>query len=364
MMDDRTRLRLRSTLDSWIWVVVAVLLLAVVLGMWGTYAAHVDPGTEEEVQTVEVWSIEGTFEHRAQVVEENPVFENGTTLVNRSAYFSQLSPVFEGNYSLTYQSGTETQATVTLQPSLVIEARDENTVYWRNVTTLDSTVTTLEPGESTALDLAVNTTAVDQRETAIVEAVGNPPGETTTSVVVDVVAEAPVEDADSRLAYTARMPVSTEGDVYRIEAPSENGETATTQNVIERTASAGPLLGTGGPVVLLLSLAAVLAVIVGYRRDWYSMTSAERDRLAFLTERNEFEEWIVRARVPDAVDDREPTRAERLTDVVDFAIDSGVSVIEDPDRRRYYAITAEQVLIYDPPVGVPIAPGQPGEGGK
>ncbi|MFW6384291.1 MAG: DUF5305 family protein [Halodesulfurarchaeum sp.] len=354
MVDDRTRLRLRSLVDSWDGLLVGVLVVAVLIGAWGTYGAHVDPGTEESVTSVDVWDLDGEFEHAATVTQPNPVFENGTVIENRSAYFERLSPVLNGTYRLEYRAGTDSTASVRVEPRLVLENSDEDGVYWRNVTTLGATTASLAPGEDRSRSVAVNVTALDQRAERITDAVGTTPGETTMALSFAVTAETSLDTDQPELEYTARVPITTDGDVYRVGDLDEPDTTITREVVRTSPARPGPLLGIGSPLLLIVSLSLLALLLGGRRARWFELSSLERRRLSFLTERREFDEWIVRASLPDAVREREAAEAKSLTDLVDFAIDSGVSVIEDADAGEYYAVAAEQVLRYRVPPGVSI----------
>lgn len=355
MIEDRTRLRLRSLVASWDLLIVGVLVMAVLLGGWMAYSAHVDPGTEESVTSVEVWGLEGEMGHSATVVRENPVFENGTVLQNRSAYFERLSPVVNGTYTVAYRTGTESTAEIQVEPQLVLENGDENAVYWRNVTSLGAASTTLDPGARATRSVSVNVTTLDRRAANITEAVGTTPGETTMTLAFAVTAETSIETVRSDLAYTATAPISVEGDVYRVGSFEHPDTTVTREETTTAPARAGPLLGIGGPLLLVVALPLLGLVLGGRRTNWFELTPLERRRLAFRSERREFDEWIVRASLPESVREREAADAESLTDLVDFAIDSGVSVVEDVSTENYYAVTGDQVLRYATPPGVSVA---------
>jgi hypothetical protein len=85
------------------------------------------------------------------------------------------------------------------------------------------------------------------------------------------------------------------------------------------------------------------------RRDALELTAAERDYHAFRDDRAEFDEWVVRARLPESVLDRERADAETLADLVDYAIDADVGVVEDTRTGAFYAVTPELLVAFDPP---------------
>jgi len=148
MREGTSRLRLRAVLASWFTVLVVVLVATGALGGWATYQAHVAPGTVEETEQRVVWGIDGSFDHSAQVTETNPVFDTGTTLTNRSTYFSAASPVLDGRFTADYHGNGSGPVTVTLESDLVHRTVNEDTVYWTTRQDLSTTTTTLIPGES------------------------------------------------------------------------------------------------------------------------------------------------------------------------------------------------------------------------
>ena len=90
------------------------------------------------------------------------------------------------------------------------------------------------------------------------------------------------------------------------------------------------------------------------RRTWpspeaISLTSDERALLDYRDQRAEFDEWVVRAELPDAVLDRETANADSFADLVDFAIDTDGAVIEEPSREQYYVVTPDLLVTFAPP---------------
>jgi hypothetical protein len=71
--------------------------------------------------------------------------------------------------------------------------------------------------------------------------------------------------------------------------------------------------------------------------------------LAYEDEREDFDEWISTIRLPDEVFDLPRAEAASLSALVDFAIDTDNSVIEDPDDSAYYVIHDGYLYTYQPP---------------
>ncbi|NHX36596.1 MULTISPECIES: DUF5305 domain-containing protein [Halolamina] len=350
MTEGRSRLRGRAIVGSWFVVLAAVLVALTLVGGAAAYTAHVDPGrTSEQVERTH-WAADGTFHHAADVTGENPVFPVGSTLSNRSTYYTEVSPELDGEYVLTYTGRDAASASVTLDASLVIQSSSDGTVYWRDRTGLDSTsVDSVAPGESVGLGFALNATEVAERRSAIQSALGDTQGEISTFVVVDVGVAGTVDGGSADLSFTHRLPVSVDGQSYTVGPEEAGSEPMTTTRTVSTTEEYGPFWSLGGPLLFLVGAAGLAALTVGRRRDTFSLSEAERDLLAFRDDRAEFDEWIVRARLSPELDGRTQAEAESLEDVVDFAIDAGAGVVEDPGSGRFYALTEQLAVVYDPP---------------
>jgi len=358
-MTGETRwLRVRAFAGEWFVVLVVAFAVLAAAGGYAAGTAHAAPGTTTERQTVEHWAVGGEFAHSATVTRENPVFETGQTLSGQSTYFVGASPVLDGEYTVSYSdsAGGAEPVDVTATATLVLESSGEETTYWTDSERLATTESTLEPGESETLSFAVNASRVDQRATDIQQGLGDTAGEVTASIEVAVNASGAVAGSDYPVSYSQSMPLALGGSTYGVEAPQPAREPATTQRTVQVAQSYGPLWTVGGPLLLVVGLAGLGALGALYRREDLELTEAERDYLAFRDDRAEFDEWVVRARLPPAVHDRDRADAESLADLVDYAIDADVGVVEDTATGSFYAVTRDLVVAYDPPEAPAVSP--------
>lgn len=101
----------------------------------------------------------------------------------------------------------------------------------------------------------------------------------------------------------------------------------------------------------------LVGIAGGRRRDWFGLTDAERDYLAFRRERAEFDEWITEAELPaarlDAAEDVVATTS--LAGLVDLAIDSDRRVLESPAGDRYVVLDGDVVYTFEAPARPPNA---------
>jgi len=350
MAQGRSKLRGRAILGSWFAVLAAVLVALVLVGGAAAYTAHVAPGeTTEQVERTH-WTADGSFYHTADVTRENPVFPVGSTLSNRSTYYTGVSPELDSEYVLTYTGQDATSATVGLNASLVVQSSGEDTVYWSDRTALDSTqVDSLAAGESAAVDFTLNATEVAEQQSEIQTALGDTQGEISTFVAVDVTVASAVDGGSADLSFTHRLPVSVGGGSYTVGPEAAGSQPMTTTATVSSTREYGPFWSLGGPLLFLVGTAGLAGLVVGRRQEAFSLSEAERDLLAFQDDRAEFDEWVVRARLSPTFEGRTRAEAASLEDVVDFAIDAGTGVIEDPGSGRFYALSEEVALVYEPP---------------
>jgi hypothetical protein len=357
-MTGETRwLRVRAFAGEWFVVLVVAFAVLAVAGGYAAGTAYAAPGTTAEQQTVEHWAVGGEFEHSATVTRENPVFETGETLEGRSTYFVGASPVLDGTYTVSHSdpTGDAEPVDVTATATLVLESASEGVTYWTDRERLATTEATLAPGETEPLAFDMNASRVGQRATEIQEGLGDTAGDVSASVVVAVNATGTVAGSEYPVSYTQSVPLTLGGSTYGVETPDPASEAATTQRTVRVANSYNPLWTVGGPLLLVVGLAGLGALGAASRRDELGLTEAERDYLAFRDDRAEFDEWVVRARLPSAVHDRERADAESLADLVDYAIDADVGVVEDTASGTFYAVTRELVVAYDPPAEPDVA---------
>ena len=97
-------LRLRALLNKQFTVIVAALIVLALVGGWTTYTVHATHSTTTEERSVSSWQTEGRFNHSTTVTENNPVYPVGTPLTNRSIYFAEIAPWFNGTYAFIYDA--------------------------------------------------------------------------------------------------------------------------------------------------------------------------------------------------------------------------------------------------------------------
>jgi len=352
-MGEGTRwLRVRAVVSSWFPVLVAALAVLAVAGGWAAYTAHAAPGTTTQQSEQAHWRVSGEFQHAAEITRENPIFDVGATLSNRSTYFTGASPVLDGRYVATYSGLDAPAASIDLDAALVVRAvggDSGNTVYWTDRTPLDETSADVQSGESASVSFSLNASRLAQRQSEIQASLGQTPGTIEAFVAVDATTEGSVDGQPASLSLSHRLPVSVDGDTYTVGPAATGSEAMTTTETVTVTNDYGPLWSVGGPLLLVGGLAGLAALGAGRHRNAFALSDAERDLLAFHDERAEFDEWVVRATLPEAVRDRPRATAESLSGLVDFAIDADTGVVEDTETGTFYAVADQLLVAYEPP---------------
>lgn len=351
------RLRLRAAVDRRFALVAVVLVVLAATGGWATYATHVAPGEESQEVVASSWGTSAAFDHRAAVVGDPIAFAGTDTLRNRSTYFTSVTPVLDGTVRVGYEAAAAADVTVAVDLSFVLRSESgEGTVYWEEITDLGGTTAEgVPPGEPVEAAFSVNVSAQRERLDAIREELGSGPGEPAAFVRAAVRIEGDIDGERTAYTYVADLPIEIGGGTYGVADGSRTERIERTETVTVPR-EYGPIRTYGGPALLLGSLAGLVALGIARRRDAIRLSDAERRLLRFQRHREEFDDWITRIRLPESTFDRPVAEAATLADLVDFAIDAGAGVFEDPGDGRFHVVREEYLYTYTPPTDAPDEP--------
>ncbi|MFB6179870.1 MAG: DUF5305 domain-containing protein [Halorientalis sp.] len=334
--------RIRAVLDAQFTVIVAVLFVVALVSAGITYAAYTNQGTTTKQQPGPSATYTGEFAHNATVVRSNPVFPQGTTLSNRSVYFSRLTPRLDGAFTYRYAASDSGNVTVDGTVRLVIASvgsgrGDSSIEYWRQTRQLDQATATLAPGESLQLAFAQNVSELRNESAQLDRQMGGTPGSIKTYVVADVRTNGRVNGQQVARSQQYELGISLENGIYRVDDPGPVTNTTQQSRTVTVTTTPGPLRRLGGPVLTLLGIGGLF--VLGYLRYEGTIALAESERayLTYETARSEFDDWITRARLPPEAADGPVVEVQTLEGLVDIAIDSDRRVIEDGDGE--YVVT-------------------------
>lgn len=340
MADSWSRLRLLLT-DSFV-TIVAVLVVIALLGGWLTYTTHVAQGTHIENRTMAEWESTGDFDHSATVINGSGAFSEGTTLSNRSTYFTAIAPVLDGSFAYSYDAAEgNVTANATLQFVLrsVGEGNGEATEYWRVTRQLGSNRTgSLGPGETLREAFSRNMSAMRQLAERTEERIGGSQGTVETLVVARVDTEGTIEGEGVSRTREYRLPIEMDDGQYRVVDPGPVTNTTTVAQRVSVADTYGALRAAGSVLLLVLSLGLLVGLVGARQQGMLDLDDRERDRLHTDRARAEYEEWITTAHLPDAALDAPLVEVDSLEGLVDVAIDTNDRVINDPDRDGCFVL--------------------------
>jgi len=345
----------RSALSRWFVLGLLVALALTLAGGYVTYDSHVDGAeTVVEQQAVGTWTVESEFEHGATVSRDTEVFSAGERLRNRSLYFTTASPELDGTYTVSHDNTDGNAAVTSTNLSLVIRAVEERNgnqvVHWQTRDSLDTLdAVKVKDGETAATTVSVDIPTILNRTETIQNDLGAAPGQTEVLLVADTTIESSVDGEAFTDTRTDRIEIVPGQRVYRVSTTTAGASSYDATEQVTRTIEPTRLELYGGPVLCVIGLLCMAFLGTARWRGWLAVSDRERARNEFERARDDFDEWISTARIPDA-DDRTPVPTDSLVDLVDIAIDSDRRVLEDGDR--YAVLVDSEIYTYTAPPAV------------
>ncbi|WP_435065561.1 DUF5305 domain-containing protein [Halobaculum sp. EA56] len=352
-------LRARALLDTQFETIVILLVVLALVGGWLTFGAHVSPGTTTEQRTVSSWSINASYDHSATVTENSSLYPVGRTLSNRSLYFQQITPVLNGTFRFRYLASDSGSLDLAITRQVVVRSvteRDDRTVeVWRRTRDLPpEAAESLRPNETVTAPFTVDVNGTINETEQIDEQLDNPPGDPRMSVVTTVRYSGSVNGRSVEGTEEYVLGISFENGVYVVNGTAGGKQFETTRTV-EVPREPDALSAAGGPTLFGAAFVGLAALVLARARNDIALTEAERERLAFEDDRETFDEWINAIDLPPEARDLPRASAHSLGDLVDFAIDTDSSVVENPEDEVYYVVHDGYCYVYEAP--------NPGAGG-
>jgi hypothetical protein len=344
--------RIRSALDGQFAAVVFVLVVALLVGGGLTYGAYGTTETTVKQERTAQAQYVGTFDHEADVAVDGPVFDAGTTLSNRTTYFTRATPVLDGTFRYSYSAtdGGNVSVTATVEAVFRSVADGENGgEYWRVTRPLNRTTASLSPGETVRLAFSENVTELLNESQRYDESVGGTPGSLEVAFVADVTTEGTVNGQSIDRSRTYRLGLDADDSVYRLDDPGTITNGTQQTRAVRTQVQAGLLGRLGGPALLVVSLFGLLGLGTLRYQGRLALSEDERAYMAYERDRNEYDEWITAARLPPAARDGPTVEVASLEGLVDIAIDSDRRVIENGDDSEYVTVVDDVVYRFAAP---------------
>jgi hypothetical protein len=343
---------IRSLLNRWFVLVLLVGLALALAGGYVTYDSHVDGAeTVVEQQTTGTWTVESEFQHGTTVTRDTEVFSAVEELTNRSLYFTTVSPRLDGTYTVSHDNTDGNAAVASVDLSLIIRAAEERNgnqvVHWQTRDSLE-TLDTVEvmDGESTAATVSVDILTILNRSEAIQNDLRAAPGQTEVFLVADATVKSSIAGETFTDTRTDRIEIMPGQNVYRVNATTAEASSYDATEQVTRTIEPTRLELYGGPALCVLGLFCMIFLGTARWRGWLAVTERERARNEFERARDDFDEWISTAQIPEA-DSRTPVPTDSLVDLVNIAIDSNRRVLEGGDQ--YAVLVDSEIYTYTAP---------------
>jgi hypothetical protein len=211
-------------------------------------------------------------------------------------------------------------------------------------------VTGLSPGERVTSSFTIDVDAVTNETARIREQLGSNTGE--REVLVRAVTEFEGQVNGDRVDRTsnATLAIEPQGSTYEVSETGSDRETVTQTAQIEVERSYGFLRTALGPILLVGGFGGAGGLALARRKNLVELSNAELDRLSYLDDREQFDEWISQIALPAAAFDLPEAEAASLGALVDFAIDTDNGVVESPDEAAFYVVHDGYLYTYRPPV--------------
>ena len=332
--DDALELRVREAVDEQYVVILVVLLLLSVGGLWASYTAYADPGTQPETRTTSEWRRTATFDHGSTVTADNPVYDTGQRLRNQQAYFPLVSPDLDGEYRFGYAASGSGDVDVDIDLRLILRGRSDGTTLWQRSRQLQRTgATGVAPGDGATAEFDFDMNRTRLRLERIDGAFGQVPGEPVVVVQAQTRVTGRINGQVVNREFVDELRLTRDGDAFVVSDPGEitNATRRTTTVLVPREYS--PLRRVGGPLGVVLGVGAALGLVAARRQGEIRLSADERARLTH----QEYAEWISEGSIPDRADSDDPNVVPMasLPDLVDVAADTNERVLYDPDREQY-----------------------------
>jgi len=291
----------------------------------------VTPDRTVRTDQTNVQTVSGEVTHSAVVLDGGGIWPNGTTLENRSVYFSTVSPALTLSGTTTVPNGTD----VIVEQRLVVvttASRDGRTFY-ENETVLAASRETISNG--TAREQArIDVPAVRAQTAQLRDAFG-----TVSQVTVTLRYFVAYDTGhyQNQLVVSSPLRFADGSDAYWLEAPL----TASERHAQPRTTVTESMNTTA---IIWLTAFALVSFAGAVAIRIYAHEDLEVDELLVELHARQMSEWISDGELPMGLGE-DHVRLNSLQDVVDIGIDNEKRVVHDR-RTDIYAVVDGRVVYY------------------
>lgn len=340
--------------------IVAVFVIAAVLGGAGLYTVAVAPDTDEQTETVAEWSTSAAFSHSAVVQTDTAVFTRGERLVNQSLYFTRSSPTLNGEYVVSH-GGNVDDGVATVDLWLVLRSVEQRTVdgerqevtHWERrefLAAVDDRP--FESGDEQRVAFGVNASVVRERLAQIRTELGASPGTTEAVVVAEASFSGIVDGERLTETRTDRLRIELGSNTVSVVSDVEQPTTRAVSEVVTVPVTPSPVMLYGGASAVAVGLVGVVGFLWLRFAGVFTLSPAERRYRLFERAREEYDQWICRGQIPE-IEGRDVVEVSTLADTANVAMSNSRVVIEQRQPSLEYAVLEEDIAYrFTPPATV------------
>jgi hypothetical protein len=331
--DPELQERVRLLLADQTTLALAVCALLVVVGGFVAVQAHTGPDTTTEQRVAGTWTTNASFDHSAVVRPDTLAFAEGDVLQNRSLYYRGVTPILSGTYTVDHAgspSSITSQTDLSIVLRAVTDADEQQEILWQ----VSRPVVSIETADASAdqphrVAFEVNTSEQIEETRRIREDLGSTVGEPQILLQASTTAEATVAGEQVRQRRTDLLRIRPQGGVYEVIPATSGAQQESVSETVTVPIEQDPLRAYGSIFAMIVGLLGGIGLWYLDRDGRLDVPPATAATIRAARERDSFDEWISRGRVPPEGDDERVIEVDSLEDLVDVAIDSERRVIED-----------------------------------
>lgn len=342
-------LRLKDTVDSWFYVIIAsLIILSFISGAWA-YEINLNTRTIQDERVTDRWTEETDFEHSIISDKDTDPYSEDEKIKNNGIYYKSLSDTLNINY--VYDHNREGNITIDTDTYIQIrgveygEDNEISDVYWKVKDQVDSKEETLTSSELQTVGTTINITELSQRITNIRE---NQLKSDAGFVDIRYRAESTAGIDDSLRVSEAIIIIDDSDGAGTYRVVDENTITKTHEKTelvkVEKQQPIHKSIGSSLVFIILFSMliSTVTARLIGY----LELTKDEEEMIEIYKAKKKYDEWITKGEFPSNQDYNHIITVDDLEGLVDVAIDTNKRVIEDEQLEVSTVLDGDYIYMY------------------
>ncbi|MDK2916600.1 MAG: hypothetical protein PWR25_1157 [Euryarchaeota archaeon] len=325
-------------------LVLPVVIVCVILSGLFVYASWYMPEYRDVTVDVPWYALDGRYEYRAVVTEENPLWPVGTTLTDNPVYFFAAAPELQTTFSFRAE-GNSVDINVVSHTVAVLSMKEEKTTYWSKEVAIAEHAGPLQSGvyrNSFTLDMK----DMQGRLNQIREYLGFQRGTPVVDVVTTAVFTGTVDGRPVNEHRTYIMPITLGAGHYSVSENLSFTETVTARET--RTIEVyPPIYQQYAAVFLLLVSIGMLFWVVISRSPRFKPSEGMLRTLEQEAVHARYRDWMSRGRFDRSITAHR-IELGSLEDIISAAVDMNQRVIYDDGEKTYFFVHENILYIYKP----------------